>query len=105
MDRWEQRILRGLRHCRLMLTVLSPAYFTSDYCRKEWERYLERETVTFVVQVNGKVRDRLEAPADADEKTVRELALASERVARWLEGKQIRKTVFVPGKLLGIVAT
>jgi hypothetical protein len=43
MDDWEHRILTGLRHSRLMLAVLSPAYFQSRYCRKEWEAYCEHE--------------------------------------------------------------
>ncbi len=40
---WEHRILGALRGSKLMLAVLSPRYFESDYCRKEWERYLEHE--------------------------------------------------------------
>lgn len=43
MDQWEHRIRRALRGSKLMLAVLSPAYFSSAYCRKEWEHYLERE--------------------------------------------------------------
>jgi leucyl-tRNA synthetase len=67
------------------------------------ERYLAAETVTYVVQVNGKVRAQLELPADADETAVRAAALASDRVQKWLEDKEIVKAVFVPGKLLGLV--
>ena len=67
------------------------------------ERYLVRETVTYVVQVNGKVRDQIEVAADADEASVRQAALDSEKVQKWLQGKEIRKTVFVPGKLVGFV--
>jgi leucyl-tRNA synthetase len=67
------------------------------------ERYLVADLVTYVVQVNGKVRERLEVPADADEAAVREAALASEKVQKWLEGKALVKTVFVPGKLVGLV--
>ena len=67
------------------------------------ERYLAADLVTYVVQVNGKVRERLEVPADADEDAVREAALASEKVQKWLEGKSLVKTVFVPGKLVGLV--
>jgi len=43
MDDWEVRILRGLRQSKMMVAVLSPAYFASDYCRKEWEIYVETE--------------------------------------------------------------
>ncbi|MBD3222851.1 class I tRNA ligase family protein, partial [bacterium] len=67
------------------------------------ERYLVEDLVTYVVQVNGKVRDKLELPADAREDQVREAALASEKVQKWLEGKSLVKTVFVPGKLVGLV--
>ena len=43
MDDWEVRILLGLRQSKMMVAVLSPAYFRSDYCRKEWEIYVETE--------------------------------------------------------------
>ncbi|MEZ4387991.1 MAG: leucine--tRNA ligase [Candidatus Krumholzibacteriia bacterium] len=67
------------------------------------ERYLVEDLVTYVVQVNGKVREKLEVAADAGEEAVREAALASEKVQKWLEGKELVKTVFVPGKLVGLV--
>src|SRR5262249_50649478 len=43
MDAWEARILVGLRQSKMMVAVLSPNYFKSDYCRKEWEIYVETE--------------------------------------------------------------
>ncbi len=43
MDDWEARILTGLRQSKMMVAVLSPAYFASEYCRKEWEIYVETE--------------------------------------------------------------
>ena len=43
MSDWEHRILRGLHDSKVMLAALSPAYFRSEYCRKEWEIYLEQE--------------------------------------------------------------
>ena len=67
------------------------------------EQYLVADQVTYVVQINGKVRHQLEVPADAAEEQVRELALASEKVQKWLADKEIVKTVFVPRKLLGLV--
>ncbi len=66
-------------------------------------RHLVAATVTYAVQINGKVRDQIAVPADADQEAVRAAALASEKVQKWLEGKEIRKTIFVPGKLLGLV--
>ncbi len=43
MDDWEGRILTGLRHSKMMVAILSPSYFASAYCRKEWEYYVETE--------------------------------------------------------------
>ena len=61
------------------------------------------ERITLVVQVNGKVRDRIEAPAGIGEEEARSLALASEAVQKHLGGKQPRKVILVGGKLVNIV--
>ncbi len=61
------------------------------------------ETITIVVQVNSKVRDRLEVPADMPMEQVQELALALPGVQKHVEGKQVRKVVAVPGKLVNLV--
>jgi leucyl-tRNA synthetase len=61
------------------------------------------EMVTAVVQVNGKVRDRLEVPAGTSEEVVRDLALKSESVQRHLAGKTPKKFIFVKDKMLSIV--
>jgi leucyl-tRNA synthetase len=61
------------------------------------------EVIEVPVQVNGKLRDKVTVPAGADEATVRELALASERVQRHLDGKPPRKVIYVPNRLVNIV--
>ena len=61
------------------------------------------DTVTMVIQVNGKVRDRIEVPADVTEDAATELALGAERVASWLEGGDVRKVIARPPKLVNIV--
>lgn len=61
------------------------------------------EELLIVIQVNGKVRGKVTVPAGAAEAQVKESALADERVGSWLEGKQVRKVIYVPGKLLNIV--
>ena len=61
------------------------------------------ETITLVVQVNGKVRDKLEVPADIEETAARELALASPRIKSFIEGQSLTKTVYVPGRLINVV--
>jgi leucyl-tRNA synthetase len=53
--------------------------------------------------VNGKLRDRIEVPADITEETAKELALSSERVRPHVEGKELRKSVYVPGRLVNLV--
>jgi leucyl-tRNA synthetase len=64
---------------------------------------LTADTFELVVQVNGKLRDRVEAPADASREEQEQLARESERVAAQLNGRQIVKTVVVPGKLVNFV--
>jgi leucyl-tRNA synthetase len=61
------------------------------------------EMITLVVQVNGRVRDRIEVPAGIGEEEAEEVALSSERVRYHMEGKQPRKVIYVAGKLVNIV--
>ncbi|MDN3554772.1 leucine--tRNA ligase [Halomonas maura] len=67
------------------------------------ESALTRDTIELVVQVNGKLRARLEVPADADKTAVETQAMAAENVQRHVEGKTLRKVIVVPGKLVNIV--
>ena len=79
--------------------------------RRVWEEpwpdadpaLLTADTFELVVQVNGKLRDRVEAPADATRDQQEELARQSDRVAAQLNGGQIVKTIVVPGKLVNFV--
>jgi leucyl-tRNA synthetase len=64
---------------------------------------LASDTVTLVVQVNGKLRDRIEAGADASEAELLALARESEKVRRHLNGKEVVKEIVVPGKLVNLV--
>ncbi len=65
---------------------------------------LERDEVEIVVQVNGKRRGHITLPADADQDQAQEAALAEPNVARHVEGATVRKVVFVPHKLINVVA-
>ena len=79
--------------------------------RRVWEEpwpeadpaLLERDTVEIVLQVNGKVRDRVQAPADATEEDLKALAREAPNVRTHLDGKEIVKEVVVPGKLVNLV--
>jgi leucyl-tRNA synthetase len=64
---------------------------------------LVSDTVTLVVQINGKLRDRIEAPADAPKDELLRLARESEKVAKHLDGQEIVKEIVVPGKLVNLV--
>jgi leucyl-tRNA synthetase len=61
------------------------------------------ETVTLVVQVNGKVRDRIQVPVDIAEEDAQKLALSSPKVQALTQGKTINKAIYVPGRLVNVV--
>ncbi|MFP5238566.1 MAG: leucine--tRNA ligase, partial [Acidobacteriota bacterium] len=103
-----------------LVTALSP--MAPHICEELWEMLghktllaqtpwpahdpaaLATDTVTVVVQVCGKLRGKIDVPADADDESVKAQALAEENVARHIEGKTVRKVIVVPGKLVNIVA-
>jgi leucyl-tRNA synthetase len=64
---------------------------------------LVEDTVTCVVQVAGKLRDKFDVPADVDEATLRDKALASEAVQRALAGKPVRTVIVRPPRLVNVV--
>ncbi|MFP5223293.1 MAG: leucine--tRNA ligase [Acidobacteriota bacterium] len=104
-----------------LITVLSP--MAPHICEELWEMLghktllaeqpwpmhdpaaLVTDTVTVVVQVCGKLRGKIEVAADADEESVKAAALAEENAAKHIEGKTVRKVIYVPGKLVNIVAS
>jgi leucyl-tRNA synthetase len=66
-------------------------------------RYLKEEMVTYIVEVNGKLRDTIKVKADASEKDVIELAKKSQKVSKWLGGKKIKRQIFVKDRLVNFV--
>ena len=65
----------------------------------------EKSSTTLVCQVNGKVRDKIEVPVDAEEDVVVELARKQENVEKFIEGNTIRKIIYVPNKILNFVVS
>jgi leucyl-tRNA synthetase len=65
--------------------------------------WLERATFELVIQVNGRVRDRVEVPTDASEEELVARAKESPKVQAHLDGKEIRQTIVVPRKLVNLV--
>ena len=64
---------------------------------------MQEDSVTIVVQVNGKLRGQIEVPNPPDEHSVRAAVDGNEKIQAWLAGKQIVKTIYVPGKLVNVV--
>jgi leucyl-tRNA synthetase len=80
------------------------AYSIHQQAWPVWDEALAaEETITIVVQVNGKVRDRFDAPADVGEEEAKARALTTEGAQKYLESKPPLKVVYVPGRLVNIV--
>ena len=112
---------RAVEHEALQAIVLMLSPIVPHVCHELWsvlgndspliderwpefdESALELDLVEIVVQVNGKLRGRIKVAADADRDTVGEQAQTDENVQRFIEGKEIRKVIVVPGRLVNIV--
>jgi len=81
--------------------------YTESLLETSWPEYdekkLQRERIHLVVQVDGKLRDRVEVDAAADEREIREAVLASPKVQEHLGGREVAKAVLVPGRLMNLV--
>jgi leucyl-tRNA synthetase len=70
----------------------------------EWdEKALEREMIEIAIQVNGKVRSKVQVPSNATDEELKQVALSDERVKSYLDGKEIKKVVIVKNRLVNIV--
>ncbi|OHA62088.1 MAG: leucine--tRNA ligase [Candidatus Wildermuthbacteria bacterium RIFCSPHIGHO2_01_FULL_45_20] len=69
-----------------------------------WDKtFLQSDTLQIVAQVNGKVRDTLEVPANSNKEQMQTLVLRSEKVQKWLQGKTPKTVIVIPGKLVNVV--
>ena len=79
----------------------------ADIAQQTWPDYDEalliEDEVEIVVQINGKMRARLKVATDANEETLKTAALALPKIAESIAGKEIRKVVIVPNKLVNVV--
>ena len=75
--------------------------------REIWPKYnpamIKEDITNLVVQVNSKARDVMSVPTEITEEEVKSLALGNEKIQKWMEGKEIAKTIFVKGKLINFV--
>ncbi len=115
---WDLRPLSVMKDFLLLLVPFAPHIAEELYSKANcqegsiayypWpifdEKYLVETSIEMAVQVNGKVRDRLQLPADIESSKIEELALHSENVMRHIEGKKVKKVIVIPRKLINIVA-
>jgi leucyl-tRNA synthetase len=106
----------------LLKTVLLLSPFVPHFCEELWReltgktesifrepwpcydsRYLQEDLIEIPVQINGKLRGVISVPAAAEEKNVFDHALADDKISKYLEGKEIKKKIYVPRKLLNFV--
>jgi leucyl-tRNA synthetase len=116
----------GIWHLKTLILLLAP--FAPYICEELWQKHfvkpstfslqnsilrypwpkydpklVKEEIITLVIQVNGRVRDKIEVEFDILEEKAKELAISQERIQKWIKEKEIKKVVFVPGKLINIV--
>ena len=81
--------------------------YTSSILLAPWPVYredaLEKDELLIVVQVNGKLRSRFSVDVSTTDETIKELALADEKVKKIIDGKSIKKVIVVKKKLVNIV--
>ena len=101
------------------IILLSP--FAPHFSEELWERlghktsvflekwpepekeYLKDEQISLIIQINGKVRDQIEVTAGVKEKDAKELALAQDKIVKYIDAKTIKKVIFVPDRLINFV--
>jgi len=105
-----------LKRILVLLAPLAP-HITEDLWRhlggegsihhQSWPQHdpelIKEEKVTFILQVNGKVRDRIKVARGLSKEEVKEIALGREKIRKRVGGEEIKKTIFVPDKLINIV--
>jgi len=83
------------------------AGFKELCCEQPWPKYdekmIEEKNVLLIVQINGKVRDKIEVEAGMDQKEIEKLVLKSEKIKALVGESKVQKTIYVPNKLINIV--
>jgi len=118
-NRLEKEKEISLTHYSLLLILLNPfaphiteelwelAGFKGLCCKQQWPKYnqklVKEKKVILVIQINGKVRDKIEVKSDISEREAERIALLRDKVLKYTEGKKIKKAIFISGKLINFV--
>jgi leucyl-tRNA synthetase len=110
---WDEAVDYYLRMMAPVTPHVAEELWTEILCKpysvhiQPWPEFdpeaAKEDEITLVVQVNGKVRDRIVVPADISDEDAKQTALASEAIQKYLDGKSPKKVILVPGKLVNIV--
>ncbi len=123
LNAFEKSAVRPERYFKTLLLLLAPfaPFITEELWqglqndgenfisihREKWPSFAEEKTkndkFTLIIQINGKVRDQIDVSIDITEKDAEKIAIESEKALKYLEGKTIKKVIFVSGKLINIV--
>jgi leucyl-tRNA synthetase len=116
-DKTSQKVLKEALD--ILVITLSP--FAPHICEEMWEiignekgivkaswpvwdeSALKQDEVTIVLQINGKIRSKIQIPSDSTEDQVKQIALEDEKIKKLIEGKEIKRVIVVPQKLVNIV--
>lgn len=107
------------QNLKILLLILAPfaPHITEELWQKlgnktsihtqSWLKYdsklIKEETFTLVIQVSGRVRDKVEVETGTSENKAKELVISREKVRKWIGEKEVKKVIFVPGKLINLV--
>ena len=102
-----EELWHKLRECRKQTNKLADFKIRDSIHSQKWPRYdsllIQEKEIVLVVQVNGKVRDTVKVSAGISEEEARSLVVKLGKLQKWIEGKDIKKIVFIPDKLINIV--
>jgi leucyl-tRNA synthetase len=81
--------------------------FKNSVHKQAWPKYdstlVKEKNITLIVEINGKIRDKIEVKADISEEKAKELALSRKKIKEWIGQKEIKKIIFIPQKLINFV--
>ena len=109
LDTWKKSLVLFAPFLPALAEELWSASGNEDsiFSGNNWPKYdaelAKEEEIELVVQINSKVRDRIKVKADISEEEAKKLALESEKIKKLLEGKEVKKIIFIEGKLINIV--